>query len=68
MLCQSRTYALIKLPVAPTGHGWVVTAIDLSNMVALDVGDLVHGQITCKGHLRRRGGEGKRGCIEGGGL
>lgn len=48
---RSDAYTLIELPVAAAGHGRVVTAIDLGDVVALDVGDLVHGQVTGEGHL-----------------
>lgn len=47
------THTLVKLPVTSAGHGWVITAVHLSNVVALDVGDLVHGQVAGKGHLRK---------------
>lgn len=46
------THTLVELSVASTGHGWVVAAVDLSDVVALDVGDLVHGQVAGKGHLK----------------
>lgn len=46
------THTLVKLPVASAGHCWVITAVDLSNVVALDVGDLVHGHVAGKGHLK----------------
>lgn len=46
------THALVELPVASAGHGWVVTAVDLSDVVALDVGYLVHCQVASKGHLK----------------
>lgn len=49
---MSVTHALVKLSVASAGHGWVVTTIDLCNMVALDVGDFVHGEVAGKGNLR----------------
>lgn len=49
------THALVKLSVASAGHGWVIAAVDLSDVVALDVGDLVHGQVAGKGHLKECG-------------
>ena len=49
---ERKTHALVELAIASTGHGWVVTAIHLGDVVTLDVSDLVHGQETGKGHLR----------------
>ncbi len=46
------THTLIKLSVASAGHRRVVTAVDLGDMVTLDVGYLVHGQVTSEGHLK----------------
>ena len=45
------THALVELPVAAPGHGRVVPSVHLCDVVALDVGDFVHCQITSKGHL-----------------
>lgn len=45
------THTLVKLSVASAGHGWVITAVDLSDVVALDVGYLVHRQVAGEGHL-----------------
>lgn len=50
---NSQTHTLVELPVAAPGHGRVVPPVDLSNVVALNVGDLVHRQIASKGHLRQ---------------
>lgn len=49
------TYTLIKLSVTSPGHGWVVTTIDLSNVITLDVGYLVHGQVAGKWYLKEGG-------------
>lgn len=46
------THTLVKLSVAPASHGWVVTAIDLSDMVAFDVGYLVHCQVAGEWDLK----------------
>lgn len=45
------THTLVKLSVASAGHGRVITPVDLSNVVALDVGYLVHRQVAGEGHL-----------------
>lgn len=37
------TDTLIKLSVTSTGHGWVVTTVHFGNVVAFNVGYLVHG-------------------------
>lgn len=42
--------ALVKLPVAPTCHLWLVPAVDLGNVVPLDAGDAVEGHVAGKGH------------------
>lgn len=49
--CLEVTHALVKLSVASASHGWVITTVHLGNVVALNVGDLVHGQVSSKGHL-----------------
>lgn len=59
------TYTLVKLSVAAACHGWVVTAIDLSDVIALDVCDLVHGQVSCKGNLKGGGLRRAHGWREG---
>lgn len=48
----SVTHTLVKLSVASTGHGWVVTTIDLGNVVALDVSYFIHCKITGKRYLK----------------
>lgn len=59
------THALVKLSVATTGHGWVVTAVDFGDMVTLYVGNLVHGQVSRKGHLTRQVKEKTGTCSDG---
>lgn len=49
------THALVKLSVTSAGHRRVVAAIDLCDVVALDVGYLVHGKIAGKGYLKEGG-------------
>lgn len=46
-----QTHTLVELPVAAPGHGRVVPPVHLSDVVALDVGDLVHCQVASEGHL-----------------
>ena len=50
---NGQTHTLVELPVAAPGHGRVVPPVHLSDVVALDVGDLVHRQIASEGHLRQ---------------
>ena len=45
------TYTLVELPVSPPCHGGVVPAVHLCDMVALDILDLVHGEVSGKRHL-----------------
>ena len=47
---------MVELSVASTSHGRVISAIHLSNVIALDVGDLVHGQVASEGDLEGGGG------------
>lgn len=58
------THTLVKLSVASAGHGWVVTAINLSNVVALDVGYLVHCQVAGKGDLKGGQGQGQHTAMK----
>ena len=51
---EGNTYTLVEFPVAPSGHGRVVPAIDLCYVVALDGLDFVHGEVSGKGHLDGR--------------
>ena len=48
------TYTLVELPISTPGHGGVVSAVDLRDVVALDVLDLVHGEVSGKRHLEER--------------
>ena len=48
---RKRTYTLVKLAIAAPGHGWVVSPVDLGNVVTFDVGHLVHGQVAGKRNL-----------------
>ena len=43
------TYTLIKLSVSAAADGWVVTTVDLADVVTLDLGDLVHGDVAREG-------------------
>lgn len=48
---KKRTYTLVKLAIATPGHGWVVSPVDLGDVVTFDVGHLVHGQVAGKRNL-----------------
>lgn len=48
------THALVEFSVAAASHGRVVSPVHFSYVVAFDVGDLVHGQVSSKGHLAGR--------------
>ena len=45
------TYTLVKFSVPPSRHSWVVTSINLSNMISFYFVNLVHCNISCKGDL-----------------
>jgi hypothetical protein len=45
------THTLIELSESSSRHGGVVSPVDLSNVVALDVGHLVHGKIASEWNL-----------------
>lgn len=47
------THTLVELPVATPGHGRVVSAVHFGDVIALNVGDLVHGQVASKRNLNR---------------
>lgn len=51
------TYTLVKFPVTSTCHGWIITTIHFSYMVAFDVGYFVHGKIAGKRYLSSSQGE-----------
>ena len=47
---QTDTHTLVELPVAAPGHGWVVAAVNFGDVVPLDIGDFVHGEVAGKGY------------------
>ena len=47
---QTDTHTLVELPVAAPGHGWVVAAVHLGDVVPLDIGDFVHGEVAGEGY------------------
>lgn len=50
-MCLRMTHTLVKLSVASASHGWAIATVHFGNVVALYVSDLVHGQVSSKGHL-----------------
>ena len=44
------TYTLVELAVTTPAHGWVVSSVDLCNLVPLDALDLVHCHVAGKRH------------------
>lgn len=38
-------YTLIKFPVSASRCGWVISSVDLGNVISFNGGDLAHGQI-----------------------
>ena len=56
-------YTLVELPVSPSGHGRVVSTINLGNVVSFDLIYFMHGNISCKWHLDILS-QGKMFCIK----
>lgn len=48
------THTLVELSVTAPGHGGVVSAVHLGDVIAFDVRDLVHGQVASKRNLNRK--------------
>ena len=45
------THTLVKFSVASSGHVWLITTINTSNVITLDLFDLVHGNVPSEWNL-----------------